>query len=65
MSDKKYRLDLSLDEIELISEFINFKIRVEFAWNPEVYEETMKLSKYLNRKLGYYKCQEKLDEVKK
>ena len=63
MSDKKYRLDLSLDQIELINELINFKINEEIAWNVEEYEETMELSKYINRKLGYYEGQEKLDEV--
>lgn len=50
---------------KLINELINFKIREEAAWNAKVYEETMELSKYLNRKLGYYKCQEKLYEVEK
>lgn len=65
MSDKKYRLDLSLDQIELINELINFKINEEIAWNVEEYEETMELSKYINRKLRYYEGQEKLDEVKK
>lgn len=63
MSDKKYRLDLSLDQIELINELINFKIREEFAWNSEDYEEVMELSKYINQKLGYYEGQEKLDEM--
>lgn len=65
MSDKKYRLDLSLDQIELINELIDFKINEEVAWNVEDYEETMELSKYINRKLRYYEGQEKLDEVKK
>lgn len=63
MSDKKYRLDLSLDQIELINELINFKIREEFAWNSEDYEEVMELSKYINQKLGYYESQRKLYEV--
>lgn len=63
MSDKKYRLDLSLDQIELINELINFKINEEVARKVEDYEETMELSKYINQKLGYYKGQENLDGV--
>lgn len=63
MSDKKYKLDLTLDQIELINELINFKINEEIAWNVEEYEETMELSKYINRKLGYYEGQENLYEV--
>lgn len=63
MSDKKYRLDLSLDQIELINELINFKINEEVAWNVEDYEEVMELSKYINQKLGYYEGQRNLDGV--
>ena len=63
MSDKKYSFKLTMKQIELINELINFKIREEFAWNAEVYEETMELSKYINRKLGYYEGQENLYEV--
>lgn len=63
MSDKKYRLDLSLDQIELINELINFKINEEVARKVEDYEETMELSKYINQKLGYYEGQRKLDDV--
>lgn len=63
MSDKKYRLDLSLAQIELINELINFKIKEEIAWSAKDYEETIELSKYINRKLGNYEMKEKLDEV--
>ena len=63
MSDKKYQFELTENQAELINKLIGFKIRECVAWDAKEYEDTLKLSKDINRQMGYYKGLEKITEL--
>nr|DAL26927.1 MAG TPA_asm: hypothetical protein [Caudoviricetes sp.] len=63
MSDKKYQFELTENQAELINRLIGFKIRETVAWDAKEYEDTLKLSKDINRQIGYYQGLEKTKKV--
>lgn len=52
MSDK-YVFKFTLEQAEIINKLIGFKLSESVAWKASEYEETIELSGYLNRQIGY------------
>lgn len=63
MSDKKYQFELTENQAELINKLIGFRLKETVAWSAKEYEDTLKLSKDINRQMGYYKGLEKITEL--
>lgn len=63
MKTKEFLFRLTLEQAEVINKLIGFKLSEEIAWSPEEYEETIDLSKCLNRQIGYFQGIQKDMEV--
>ena len=59
----EYLFRLTLEQAEVINKLIGFKLSEKVAWSPEEYEETIDLSKCLNRQIGYFQGIQKDMEV--
>lgn len=64
MSDK-YVFRFTLEQAEVINKLIGFKLSECVAWKASEYEETIDLSKCLNRQIGYFQGLEKSMKVEK
>lgn len=53
MSDK-YVFKFTLEQAEVINKLIGFKLSECVAWKASEYEETIELSRSLNRQIGYF-----------
>lgn len=51
---KEYPFNLTLEQAEVINKLIGFKLSEKVAWSPEEYKETVELSEYLNKQIGYF-----------
>ena len=59
----EYLFRLTLEQAEVINKLKGFKLRECVAWKAEEYEETIDLSKCLNRQIGYFQGIQKDMEV--
>lgn len=59
----EYTFVFTLEQAEVINKLIGFKLSECVAWSPEEYEETIDLSKCLNRQIGYFQGIQKNMEV--
>ena len=59
----KYAFVFTLEQAEVINKLIGFKLSKKVAWSPEEYEETIDLSKCLNKQIGYFQGRQKDMEV--
>ena len=64
MSDK-YVFKFTLEQAEVINKLIGFKLSECVAWKASDYEETIELSRSLNRQIGYFQGLEKSMKVEK
>lgn len=66
MTDKKYEFDLTGKQVEVINTLIEREFELAIDMNEVPYNgiELIKLSSYLNFKLGFWKGREELVEVK-
>lgn len=56
---KEYLFRLTLEQAEVINKLIGFKLSECMAWTPEEYKETIELSEYLNKQIGYFQGRRK------
>lgn len=65
MTDKKFEFDLTQEQVEMINTLIENEFRTAKSMDTVPYDgiKLIKLSSYLNFKLGFWKGREKLVEV--
>lgn len=51
---EKYVFKFTLEQAEVINKLIGFKLSECVAWQASEYEETIELSRCLNRQIGYF-----------